>query len=97
VDTTALTGNADMFAIMKLTQGLVNAGAADEFAMTAGQALAFGTIMGARSLAAAQPANVRTVLCGGRFLKRDGALLTLDPAEVGAAARAALAGVRARA
>ena len=35
VDTTALTGNADMFAIMKLTQGLVNAGAADEFAMTA--------------------------------------------------------------
>jgi 5-methylthioadenosine/S-adenosylhomocysteine deaminase len=135
VDTTALTGNADMFAIMKLTQGLVNAGAADEFAMTAGQALAFGTIMGARSLglgavtgsltpgkqadlilvdtaapnlavftgpaqmlvAAAQPANVRTVLCGGRFLKRDGALVTLDAAEVGAAARAALAGVRARA
>jgi len=135
VDTTALTGNADMFAIMKLTQGLVNAGAADEFAMTAGQALAFGTIMGARSLglgavtgsltpgkeadlilvdtdapnlavftgpaqmlvAAAQPANVRTVLCAGRFLKRDGALVTMDAAEVGAAARAALAGVRARA
>ncbi len=50
VDTTALTGNADMFAIMKLTQGLVNAGAADEFAMTARQALALGTIGGARSL-----------------------------------------------
>ncbi len=135
VDTTALTGNADMFAIMKLTQGLVNAGAGDEFAMTARQALALGTIEGARSLglgavtgsltpgkqadlilvdtaapnlavftdpaqmlvAAAQPANVHTVLCGGRFLKRDGALVTLDPAEIAAAARAALAGVRARA
>ena len=134
VDSTALTGNADMFAIMKLTQGLVNAGAADEFAMTARQALALGTIEGARSLglgevtgsltpgkqadlilvntrapnlavftdpaqmlvAAAQPANVHTVLCAGRFLKRDGVLVTLDPAEIGAAARAALAGVRAR-
>ena len=135
VDSTALTGNADMFAIMKLTQGLVNADAADEFAMTARQALALGTIEGARSLglgavtgsltpgkqadlilvdtgapnlgvftdpaqmlvAAAQPANVHTVLCGGRFLKRDGALVTLDPVEIAAAARAALAGVRARA
>ena len=47
-------------------------------------------------VAAAQPANVHTVLCGGRFLKRDGALVTLDPAEIAAAARAALAGVRAR-
>jgi 5-methylthioadenosine/S-adenosylhomocysteine deaminase len=135
VDSTALTGNADMFAIMKLTQGLVNADAGDEFAMTARQALALGTIEGARSLglgavtgsltpgkqadlilidtrapnlavftdpaqmlvAAAQPANVHTVLCGGRFLKRDGALVTLDPAEIAAAAGAALAGVRARA
>ena len=135
VDTTALTGNADMFAIMKLTQGLVNAGAEHEFAMTARQALALGTIEGARSLglgavtgsvtpgkqadlilvgtdapnlgvftdpaqmlvAAAQPANVHTVLCAGQVLKRDGALVTLDPAEIAAAARAALAGVRARA
>jgi 5-methylthioadenosine/S-adenosylhomocysteine deaminase len=135
VDTTALTGNADMFAIMKLTQGLVNAGAEDEFAMTARQALALGTIEGARSLGlagvtgsltpgkqadlilvdtsapnlavftdpaqmlvtAAQPGNVRTVLCAGRFLKRDGALVTLDPDAVGAGARTALAAVRARA
>ena len=50
VDTTALTGNADMFAIMKLTQGLINATAHQEFACTARQALALGTIDGARSL-----------------------------------------------
>ncbi len=50
VDTTALTGNADMFAIMKVTQALVNAAAEDEFALTARQALALGTIEGARSL-----------------------------------------------
>ena len=49
-DTTALTGNADMFAIMKLTQGLVNAAAHEEFAMTARRALALGTIEGARTL-----------------------------------------------
>ena len=46
VDTTALTGNADMFAIMKLTQGLINARAHQEFACTARQALALGTIEG---------------------------------------------------
>jgi 5-methylthioadenosine/S-adenosylhomocysteine deaminase len=50
VDTTALAGNADMFAIMKLTQGLMNAAAHQEFACTARQALALGTIEGARSL-----------------------------------------------
>jgi cytosine/adenosine deaminase-related metal-dependent hydrolase len=50
VDTTALTGNADMFAIMKLTQGLINGTAQHEFACTARQALALGTIGGARSL-----------------------------------------------
>jgi cytosine/adenosine deaminase-related metal-dependent hydrolase len=50
VDTTTLTGNADMFAIMKLTQGLINAAAHEEFACTARQALALGTIEGARSL-----------------------------------------------
>ena len=50
VDTTALTGNADMFAIMKLTQGLINATAHQEFACTARQALALGTLEGARSL-----------------------------------------------
>ena len=50
VDTTALTGNADMFAIMKLTQALINGTAQQEFACTARQALALGTIDGARSL-----------------------------------------------
>jgi cytosine/adenosine deaminase-related metal-dependent hydrolase len=135
VDTTTLTGNADMFAIMKLTQGLINATAHQEFACTARQALALGTIEGARSLgldavtgsltpgkradiilvatghpnlgvltdpagllvAAAQPANVDTVLVDGQILKRGGALVTLDGERISAQAREALAGVRARA
>jgi cytosine/adenosine deaminase-related metal-dependent hydrolase len=50
VDTTLLTGNADMFAIMKVTQGIVNAQANDEFAMTHRRALSLGTIGGACSL-----------------------------------------------
>jgi cytosine/adenosine deaminase-related metal-dependent hydrolase len=50
VDSTVLTGNADMFSIMKVTQGIVNAGAHDEFAMTHREALSLGTIEGARSL-----------------------------------------------
>ena len=50
VDTTALTGNADMFAIMKVTQGLANALAWDEFALTARQTLGLATLDGARSL-----------------------------------------------
>ena len=50
VDTTVLSGNADMFAIMKVTQGIANARAHDEFAMTARQALELATIEGARSL-----------------------------------------------
>lgn len=50
VDTTALTGNADMFAIMKVTQGLANAQAKDEFALTARRTLGLATIDGARSL-----------------------------------------------
>jgi cytosine/adenosine deaminase-related metal-dependent hydrolase len=50
VDTTVLTGNADMFAIMKVTQGLANAVAEDEFALTARRTLALATLEGARSL-----------------------------------------------
>jgi len=50
VDTTALTGNADMFAIMKLTQGVANALAGDEFALTARRTLGLATLDGARSL-----------------------------------------------
>jgi cytosine/adenosine deaminase-related metal-dependent hydrolase len=49
-DTTALTGNADMFAIMKVTQGLANALARNEFALTARRTLALATIDGARCL-----------------------------------------------
>jgi 5-methylthioadenosine/S-adenosylhomocysteine deaminase len=50
VDSTVLTGNADMFAIMKVTQGIVNAQANEEFAMTHRQVLSLGTVQGARSL-----------------------------------------------
>jgi 5-methylthioadenosine/S-adenosylhomocysteine deaminase len=50
IDTTALSGNADMFAIMKVTQGIANARAHDEFALTARQVLELATIEGARSL-----------------------------------------------
>ena len=50
VDTTALTGNADMFAIMKVTKGLASAVARDEFALTARRTLALATIDGARCL-----------------------------------------------
>jgi 5-methylthioadenosine/S-adenosylhomocysteine deaminase len=50
VDTTMLSGNADMFAIMKVTQGLTNALTWDEFALTARQALGLATLDGARSL-----------------------------------------------
>jgi 5-methylthioadenosine/S-adenosylhomocysteine deaminase len=50
VDTTALTGNADMFAIMKVTQGIGNALAADEFAFPARRTLGLATLDGARSL-----------------------------------------------
>lgn len=49
-DTTALTGNGDMFAIMKVTQAIANGRAEQEFALTARQVLALATIEGARSL-----------------------------------------------
>jgi 5-methylthioadenosine/S-adenosylhomocysteine deaminase len=50
VDTTMLSGNADMFAIMKVTQACANARAHDEFALTARDVLELATIGGARSL-----------------------------------------------
>jgi len=134
-DTTMLSGNADMFATMKLTLAVENGIAHDEFALTARQVLALATIDGARSMGleadigslrpgkradiilvspaapnvavftdparmlvtAAQPANVDTVIVGGRFLKRSGALTTLDPGQVSREAQAALAKVLRRA
>jgi cytosine/adenosine deaminase-related metal-dependent hydrolase len=50
VDTTVLTGNADMFSIMKVTQGIANALAGEEFAVTARRTLALATSEGARTL-----------------------------------------------
>jgi cytosine/adenosine deaminase-related metal-dependent hydrolase len=50
VDTTTLTGNADMFAIMKAIQNVENGRSRDEFAMSARQVLELATIGGARSM-----------------------------------------------
>jgi 5-methylthioadenosine/S-adenosylhomocysteine deaminase len=135
VDTTMLSGNADMFAIMKVTQACANALAYNEFALTAREVLRLATIDGARTLGldsvtgsltpgkradvivvsagapnigvltdparllvtAAHPGNVDTVIADGRVLKRAGALTGYDLAEVSGSARAALAGVLARA
>jgi 5-methylthioadenosine/S-adenosylhomocysteine deaminase len=50
VDTPALSGNADMFAIMKAIQNVENGRALDEFKMTARRVLELATIGGARSM-----------------------------------------------
>jgi cytosine/adenosine deaminase-related metal-dependent hydrolase len=50
VDTPALSGNADMFAIMKAIQNVENARARDEFKLTARRVLELATIGGARSM-----------------------------------------------
>jgi len=50
VDTTTLSGNADMFAIMKAIQNVENVRAEDEFKLPARRVLELGTIEGARSL-----------------------------------------------
>jgi cytosine/adenosine deaminase-related metal-dependent hydrolase len=50
IDTTVLCGNADMFAVMKVTQGVENARAYDEFALPTRRVLELATIEGARSM-----------------------------------------------
>lgn len=50
VDSTTLTGNADLFAVMKLLQNLSNAMAEDEFHIQPKQLLKMATINGARTL-----------------------------------------------
>ncbi len=50
VDTPTLSGNADMFAIMKAIQNVENARSLDEFSLTARRVLEFATIEGARSM-----------------------------------------------
>jgi 5-methylthioadenosine/S-adenosylhomocysteine deaminase len=50
VDTTTLTGNADMFAVMKAIQNIENGRARDEFEITARRVLELATIVGARSM-----------------------------------------------
>lgn len=50
VDTTMLSGNADMFGIMKATQACANALARDEFALSARDVLRLATIGGAATL-----------------------------------------------
>lgn len=50
VDTTALSGNADMFGVMKAIQNIENARAEDEFKMPARRVLELATIDGAKAL-----------------------------------------------
>jgi 5-methylthioadenosine/S-adenosylhomocysteine deaminase len=50
VDTPALSGNADMFGIMKAIQNIENGRARDEFKITARRVLELATIDGARSM-----------------------------------------------
>jgi cytosine/adenosine deaminase-related metal-dependent hydrolase len=50
VDTPALSGNADMFAIMKAIQKVANGRARDEFGLPARRVLELATIEGARSM-----------------------------------------------
>ena len=50
VDTTPLTGNADMFGIMKLVQNLENGRSEDEFKLPARRVVELATIEGARAL-----------------------------------------------
>jgi cytosine/adenosine deaminase-related metal-dependent hydrolase len=50
VDTTELSGNADMFAIMKAIQNVENARALDEFKLPPRRVLELATIEGARSM-----------------------------------------------
>ena len=50
IDTTALSGNADMFAIMKAIQNIENSRTKDEFKLPARRVLELATIEGARSM-----------------------------------------------
>jgi cytosine/adenosine deaminase-related metal-dependent hydrolase len=50
VDTTMLSGNADLFAVMKVTQACANGQARHEFALSARDVLRLATIDGARTL-----------------------------------------------
>ena len=50
VDTVELTGNADMFGIMKLVQNVENGTSENEFKLTARRVLELATIEGARSM-----------------------------------------------
>ena len=50
VDTTMLSGNADMFAIMKLMQNIGDAAALSEFGLSARRVLQMATLDGARAL-----------------------------------------------
>jgi 5-methylthioadenosine/S-adenosylhomocysteine deaminase len=54
IDTTVLTGNADMFGVMKMTQSVENGRAYDEFALPARRVLELATIEGARSMGIAE-------------------------------------------
>ena len=60
VDTVELTGNADMFGIMKLVQNVENGKAENEFKLAARRVLELGTIEGARSMGIADKVGSRS-------------------------------------
>lgn len=125
IDTTALSGNGDLFSVMKIIRNLANAKAKDEFYLRAHDVIKMATINGAKTLGiedktgsltpgkeadlimlkkddlnfstgnkpknliveATQPANVDFVSVGGKILKRNGKLTTVEPAEIIARAK----------
>lgn len=64
VDTAALSGNADMFGVMKATLNVENAKAENEFKLTARRVLQMATIDGARGLGVAD--KVGSLVAGKR-------------------------------
>lgn len=120
IDTTALSGNGDLFSVMKVIRNLANAKAKDEFYLKAHDVLKMATINGAKTLGlddktgsltpgkeadilmlrkddlnfstgnktknllveATLPANVDFVSVGGKILKRDGKLTTIEPQNI---------------
>ena len=100
VDTVELTGNADMFGIMKLVQNVENGTSENEFKLTARRVLELATIEGARSMGISNIIGSLTVgkrADDGRILKRGGKLTVMDGRQIAEEAAAASAALRRRA
>ncbi|MDX5436506.1 MAG: amidohydrolase family protein, partial [Pontibacter sp.] len=74
-DTTTLTGNADLFSVMKVFLNLANALNRSEFALSAKRTLEIGTLEGARSLGlAAQTGSLTPGKCADLIMVSTNAL-----------------------